>query len=66
MKQILAIVIISCGLDAQIVKLLVPAIGSLWLKGMFRVGIVQKSLSHLVSGSVYNIVFSTQHLEDTQ
>ena len=42
MKQILAIVIISYGLNAKILKLLVFVIGSLLLKRILRIGIVQK------------------------
>lgn len=36
-------------------KLLVPVIVCLLLKRIFKIEIVQNSLSYLVSGSVYNI-----------
>lgn len=54
-ETILAIVVILNDSDAKIMKLLVPVTDSLLLKRIFRIGIVQNSLSYLVSGSVYNI-----------
>lgn len=58
MEQILAIIIISYDLDAQIMELPVPATGSVFLKRIFRIRIVQKNLSYMVSGSVYHMLFN--------
>lgn len=47
----------------KVMKLLVPVIGSLLLKRIFRIGIVQNRLSYLVSGSVYDISLAPSYLK---